>query len=105
MPTPKKAVKHGRPIETLSRDPTPVLPANNSSVVITPWDFALQSGQVLEATEQKLKVQEGICVHMSPQHTKVFSRMLDKLIKVYEEKYGAIPEPEGTREALAILPG
>jgi hypothetical protein len=101
MPTPRKS-KRERTVETLRRDPRPVLYANHAQITITPWDFGFQFGQVIEASEERLKAQEEICIYMSPQHAKVFLSLVDRLVKVYEEKYGTIPEPKGTKGGKLI---
>ncbi len=102
MPTPKKAAQKVRKINTVRKDPRPVVYANNTSITITPWDFAIQFGQVLESTPEKVKVQEEICIYISPQHAKVFSHLIERLIKAYEEKYGPIPEPVGSKEVVPL---
>lgn len=99
MPNARKSNRK-RQIETLLRDPRPVVYANNTTVSITPWDFAFQFGTIAEISEKKLKIQEQAFVYMSPQHAKVFLGLVARQVKLYEEKYSTIPEPKQAKEIV-----
>ncbi len=91
-----KKVGAGRKVEFSPKDGRPVYYANGVGVRITPWDFAFQLGTISAADEKGIKIQENLCVYMSPQHTKAFLALLINQIKLYEEKFGVIPEVKVT---------
>ena len=93
MPQPKKE-KTGRTMEVSRREPQTTLYANHAAITITPWDFAFRFGTIVEATEKKLTAREDLSVYMSPQHAKAFLGLVDRQVKLFEEKYGPIPEPK-----------
>jgi len=95
MPNPKRDTLKKKVIEfeRVGPGPTPTVYANSIGIRVTPWDFAFQLGTISEATKERMKVQENLCVYMSPQHTKAFSKVLTKQIELYEREFGAIPEP------------
>jgi len=96
MATPKKTTAPKRKVEILRRDPRLAVYANQVGIAVSPWDFVFQFGQIIEADERKLKAQEQVCVYMSPQHAKAFVMLATRQLKVYEEKFGSIPEPKHT---------
>ncbi len=93
MPKGRKS-KSERPVEFARSEPLPVFYANHAGISITPWDFGFRFGTITEASEKKLKVQEALHVYMSPQHAKAFLALVNRQVKLYEEKYGTIPEPK-----------
>jgi hypothetical protein len=75
--------------------------ANSARITVTFWDFRFLFGEVEELTPEVLKLSETVKVTMSPQHTKVFLRILDENVRKYEEKFGEIKIPTG---AVADIP-
>jgi hypothetical protein len=67
--------------------------ANSARITVNVWDFRLLLGEVEEATQELLRVSEKVKITMSPQHAKVFSRVLAENVKKYEETFGEIKVP------------
>lgn len=67
--------------------------ANSVRVGITLWDFSLVFGEIEEATPDFLSVKENARVMMSPEHAMAFFEVLQRNIKLYEEKFGKIRFP------------
>ena len=83
--------------ETISAD-TPDMKgyyANNVGFRVSPWDFTMIFGQIREATKERLVIENQAEIVMSPQHIKVFARVLRSNIEKYEARFGAIPELGG----------
>ena len=72
---------------------TSALYANSVMFRTSFWDIAMDFGMIVEADEEKLVIHDLATVTMSPQHAKVFSEVLAKNIKLYEEQFGPIPSP------------
>lgn len=81
-----------RAIEVTRSSPLPVIYSNHTGITITRWDFLFRFGTIIEASEKKLKAEEALHVYMSPQHAKAFLALAGSQVKLYEEKYGTIPE-------------
>jgi hypothetical protein len=92
MPSAKKAPPKKK-IEFEQSDSSPVFYVNSTGVRITQWDFLFQLGTISEVTDAGVKVKENLRVYMSPQHTKAFLDLLSRQVRVYEEKFHAIPDP------------
>jgi hypothetical protein len=82
---------------TRSADFTSVY-ANSARITTNVWDFRFLFGEVEEASPEILKVVEAVKVTMSPQHTKVFLRVLAQNVRKYEETFGEIKVPPGIGE-------
>lgn len=100
MPNPKKPNPERQPEESQG-DHYQVSYANHTGIVVTPWDFAFRFGRITAANEKELKAQIEACVYMSPQHAKAFFGLMERQVKLYEQKFGTIPEPKQPMEALA----
>lgn len=72
--------------------------ANNVSIAITPWDFKLTFGVVLEATKKLLRMEDRQEIYMSPQHMKTFVAVLTDKVKEYEAAFGEISDPQAERK-------
>jgi uncharacterized protein DUF3467 len=70
--------------------------ANNTSFQSNAFDFAMIFGEIQEADEKKVTVEQGVRVIMSPLHAKVFSGVMLQNIKNYEDRFGEIKVPDGT---------
>ena len=81
------------------RDENPPVYANNVTLEMTPWDFKLRFGEVVEITEEKLRVLERVTVVMSPQHAVALAEVLARNILAYEKNVGPIPRPKGSVQA------
>jgi hypothetical protein len=79
---------------TRSADFTSVY-SNSARITVNLWDFRMLFGELEEATPELLKVTEGVKVIMSPQHVKVFLKVLERNVRKYEETFGEIKLPPG----------
>src|SRR5260370_630066 len=94
MPTPGKDAevpKPNRPTEHTRSDSFVSGYSNSVQLEVTPWDFKFNFGEIVEATEQQLRVRLWVAIYMSPQHAKVLSEVLAKNVATYESKFGKIP--------------
>ena len=79
-----------RPIEmTLDAHHVTVY-ANSAQVVVSPWDFRFGLGQVAEATEERIRINQLATVYMSPQHVKAFIDLASKKLTEYEAEHGPV---------------
>src|SRR4051812_38450918 len=67
--------------------------ANSARITVSLWDFRFFFGEVEEANAELIRLNETAKDTMSPQHTKVFLRVLDDNVRKYEEKFGEIKIP------------
>ena len=69
--------------------------ANDTEVQTTPWDIRLTFGElsINNDSATPVVVKQTGEVRMSPQHAKRVAMILIAQLKVYEEKFGAIPQP------------
>ncbi|HEY3770785.1 MAG TPA: DUF3467 domain-containing protein [Candidatus Angelobacter sp.] len=74
--------------------------ANNVEITVSPWDMRLRFGQILEADEEKLVLEEYSTVFMSPQHAKAFAQILQAHIDKYEASFGQLKEPSELSSAV-----
>jgi hypothetical protein len=72
--------------------------ANSARITVSLWDFSFLFGEMEESGPELLKVSEKLKVTMSPQHAKVFHKVLEQNIRKYEEKFGEIKLPPGIGE-------
>lgn len=66
--------------------------ANNTKLRASLFDVMLDFGVVVNMDDESIAIQDAVTVMMSPQHAKVFLRILDKHIRDYEAKFGRLPE-------------
>jgi len=67
--------------------------SNNAQITVTPWDVVFVFGENQTVRDNILHVDIHTRVVMSPQHAKVFSKVLSDNIAMYEEKFGTIMLP------------
>ena len=65
--------------------------ANSANLSVSPWDFQISFGET-EADEfgGELVVNEFITIIMSPQHAKMFSKILSENVAKYEASVSEI---------------
>jgi hypothetical protein len=66
--------------------------SNNVGINVSPWDFRLRFGTVTEASRERIVLEYRADVYMSPQHAKIFSKVLQAKVGEYEATFGAIPD-------------
>src|SRR5690242_19045509 len=69
--------------------------ANNAQIEVTPWDFRLIFGELINTGANKLKVEQSVAIVMSPQHAKALLSILATNLREYEGKIGKIDLPAG----------
>ena len=69
----------------------PTIYVNNVEIRATEWDIHLSMGEVTRRSEGEMRVKELVKIYMSPQHAKVFARVLTNQVARYEEAVGTIP--------------
>src|ERR1044072_5079367 len=65
--------------------------ANNTLVTTSLYDVKFVFGQIINQDGNKLMVDPEVMFFMSPQHAKVLVGMIERQLKVYEERNGPIP--------------
>ncbi len=81
-----------REVVRVRAEDVPTYYANNVGFRVSLWDFTMDFGSILEASEQRLVYRDDATVIMSPQHALVFSELLIQHIARYQEQYGPIPK-------------
>jgi hypothetical protein len=69
---------------------TPSIYANSAEINVTTWDFRFKFGEIEEVRPDSVSVAERVRVVMSPQHAKIFSRVLAENVQKYENAFGEI---------------
>lgn len=69
--------------------------ANNTAFQSSAFDFGMIFGEIQEADNEKVTVEQQVRVIMSPLHAKIFAGVMLQNIKNYEERFGEIKIPEG----------
>ncbi|MEA2512338.1 MAG: hypothetical protein QOJ59_1825 [Thermomicrobiales bacterium] len=87
---PTRVTSHVTGVERIHPDGIPVFYANNVGFRISVWDFALDFGMMIDANDERILVRDAATVIMSPQHAKVFSEVLARNVKNYEEQFGEL---------------
>lgn len=64
---------------------------NNVEFRAMVWDFRMVMGEVVNQSESLLEVKQTVEIYMSPQHAKMFSRVLASQVEAYEKQIGPIP--------------
>jgi hypothetical protein len=64
--------------------------SNSVELKMSVFDFELVFGKILTGDEKKLVIEERVSVSMSPQHAKVFLKVLSDNVKNYEMRFGPI---------------
>ena len=66
--------------------------ANNTGIVVTPWDISLLFGRIVDMKGDKVLVDQFAKVTMSPQHAKAVHDLIGKQLEQYEVVHGRIPD-------------
>jgi hypothetical protein len=79
--------------------------ANAIQLQVSVWDFRFNFGDLLESSDELVKVEEQVRVTMSPQHTKAFLGLLITHVQKYEAVFGEIKvspndDAEGVEEEI-----
>lgn len=69
--------------------------SNSLNIEVSFSDFKFFFGEILEATEEKLKVEEYISVIVTPEEARSIADLLLKQVKLYEATFGPIRRPPG----------
>ena len=69
--------------------------ANNTAFQSSAFDFSMIFGEIQEANDQKVTVEQGVRIVMSPLHAKIFANVMLQNVKNYEAKFGEIMIPDG----------
>lgn len=67
--------------------------SNNIQIRVTPFDFVFVFGDVQGIDGTTLLVDENVRILMSPEHAKVFAKVLSENVVQYEKQVGTIPSP------------
>ena|ERR1017187_1566998 len=67
--------------------------ANNSALAISTFDFAVIFGEIVGAENGKLIIEQHTKITMSPLHAKVFAKVFNDNVAVYEKQFGEIKIP------------
>jgi len=60
--------------------------SNSVDLAASPFDLRLRFGQMLEANDEEIVIQEFVEVFMSPQHARVFIKLLTTKLADYERQ-------------------
>ena len=74
----------------------PWLYSNATNVGWSIWDIRLTFAFAEAATEESLKLRQVAKIVMSPQHAKSLAGLLNSRLKIYEEKFGPLPDVSAT---------
>ena len=90
---PQNKGNKGQPTRTIQRNRAEDyvhVYANSVEVGISNWDLRLAFGEIVEADERKVVLEQRATVIMSPQHAKVFVGLLVQNVAAYEQQFGEI---------------
>jgi len=73
--------------------------ANHAAITAGVWDFRFEFGEILGKEGRTLEIENHVRVTMSPQHAKAFLNVLAEYMAKYEEKFGPISLPPGSKPA------
>ncbi|MPZ78425.1 MAG: DUF3467 domain-containing protein [Deltaproteobacteria bacterium] len=65
--------------------------SNSAELRATFLDFQISFGKILDATPEKLEIENQFAIIMSPQQTKQLMRVLVDNVAKYEKQHGTIP--------------
>jgi hypothetical protein len=69
--------------------------SNSLNVEVSFSDFKFFFGEILEATDEKLRVEEFCSVIVTPEEARSISDLLIKQVAIYEATFGPIRRPPG----------
>jgi hypothetical protein len=81
-----------RPVIFRTADDASRYYANSAQFTVSFFDIGIIFGQIVDAGKERLLIETGVTVTMSPQHAKEVSKHLQKNIEMYEAKFGTIAE-------------
>ena len=67
--------------------------ATSARVVIGFYDIRLAFGQIVEASEERLAIQEAVSIIMTPELAKSLVPIFQQHIELYEREFGTIRTP------------
>ena len=88
------------PAETPAESHAPVVMTNSTQVQIGPYGLVF----LFQVRRHNGHVRDAAEVHMSLEHAKVISAILNRHIENYESQHGAIPVPEAIMKAAKDPP-
>src|SRR3990170_4953630 len=65
---------------------------NNLHIAMSIWDVRVIFGSVESTTDESIRVSDVARIVMSPQHAKSLAILLNTRVKLYEEKWGPLPD-------------
>ncbi len=65
---------------------------NSIDILLSVFDVVITLGQMKAATLEHVVVEQQARIYMSPQHLKVFAKLLTEKVRSYEDSFGTIPE-------------
>src|SRR6266581_1775913 len=87
-PKPQRVIEYRNPATGIAR-----IYANNVAMSSTTFDIKMLFGEVIEITDDKAIVEQGVQVTMTWLEAKILSDFLQSNIKDYEEKNGPLKLP------------
>jgi hypothetical protein len=86
-------LRKNRPIKRAKAPEYKTIYANNAEIQLTPWDFRIRLGQIEQATENLLEIEDVAVIYMSPAHMKAFVDAATQNVAKYEALFGPILDP------------
>ncbi len=83
------------PVVRVEGGSLPTYYANNIATSLSIWDVRLEFGSIQDIKDGTMEVQPLVRVTLSPQHMKAVAALMGRLVKQYENTYGAIALPDG----------
>lgn len=77
-------------VKSIPTEHQPSVYANHAEINVSNWDFRLKFGEIETISEGNVIVEERVRVVMSPQHTKVFLKVLQDNLAKWEARFGEI---------------
>lgn len=78
--------------------------ANNTKFGVSAFDFSMIFGEIMEAVEGTLYIEQKVKVVMTPLHAKIFALILDQNIRNFETQFGEIKLPASGVTAIPATP-
>jgi hypothetical protein len=78
--------------------------SNNVAYIISPLDFSLIFGQILEGDQERLVIEQITKVTMAPIQAKLLAHLLNDQVEVYEKNNGEIIIPGGISLSPRAIP-
>jgi Protein of unknown function (DUF3467) len=79
--------------------------SNHTTFNVSAFDFALTFGEILNAVDGHLYVDQKVRVVMSPLHAKILAHIMSSNIATFEKQFGEIKIPvQGISESIPTPP-